>query len=222
MHFSGSRRGFAPGAWRVLLFAVVVASLGHAQTGYWRTSGNQILDSSGHTVRIAGVNWYGFETTDEVVHGLWAQDYHYILNAIKSNGYNVVRLPFSNQMVETPIIPTNISYSNGSEPINTDLRGLNSLQIMDKIVTYAGQIGLHIILDNHRSEAGNSAEANGLWYTPQYPESAWIHDWTSLAQRYLNNSNNNDCDWWGGNLEGAQSYPVVLNTGRTYLMRYSV
>ena len=22
---------------------------------------------------------------------------------------------------------------------------------------------------------------------------------------------NNDCDWWGGNLEGAQSYPVVLN-----------
>ncbi len=22
---------------------------------------------------------------------------------------------------------------------------------------------------------------------------------------------NNDCDWWGGNLEGAQSYPVTLN-----------
>ena len=22
---------------------------------------------------------------------------------------------------------------------------------------------------------------------------------------------NNDCDWWGGNLEGAQTYPVVLN-----------
>ena len=59
----------------------------------------------------------------------------------------------------------NISYHNGSGPINTDLHGLNSLQILDKIVTYAGQIGLRIILDNHRSEAGNSAEANGLWYT---------------------------------------------------------
>ena len=22
---------------------------------------------------------------------------------------------------------------------------------------------------------------------------------------------NNDCDWWGGNLEGAQAYPVELN-----------
>ena len=85
-----------------------------------------------------GVNWYGFETTDEVVHGLWAQDYHYILNAIKSNGYNVIRMPMSNQIVETPIIPTNISYSNGSGPINTDLKGLNSLQILDKIVAYAG------------------------------------------------------------------------------------
>ncbi len=265
---NSSLRAFLRCVSGVILFTLI-AALASAQSGYWHTSGNQILDSTGHTVRISGVNWYGFETTDEVVHGLWAQDYHYIMNAIKSNGYNVVRLPFSNQMVETPIIPTNISYSNGSGPINTDLRGLNSLQIMDKIVTYAGTIGLHIILDNHRSEAGNSAEANGLWYTTQYPESAWIHDWTSLAQRYLNNSTvigmdlrnephndqsggscwgcgltqydwrlaaerggnavlgvnpsllifvegtdcyNSDCDWWGGNLEGAQTYPVVLNT----------
>ena len=271
MLFITLRRAFSPGAWGVLLLLVGLSTnSAYAQTGYWHTSGSQILDSSGKVVRIAGVNWYGLETTDEVVHGLWAQDYHYIMNAIQSNGYNVVRLPFSNQMVETPIVPNNISYYNSSGPINTDLKGLNSLQIVDKIVAYAGQIGLHIILDNHRSEAGNSAEANGLWYTPQYPESAWINDWTSLAQRYLNNSTvigmdlrnephndqsggscwgcgltsydwrlaaerggnavlavnpnllifvegtdcyNNDCDWWGGNLEGAQSYPVVLNTG---------
>ena len=268
MLFNCRRRGFAPGAWGVVLFiATILVSSAQAQTGYWHTSGNKILDSTGKVVRIAGVNWYGFETTDEVAHGLWAQDYRYILNAIKSNGYNVVRIPFSNQMVETPIVPNNISYYNGSGPINTDLTGLNSLQILDKIVAYAGQIGLHIILDNHRSEAGNSAEANGLWYTSQYPESAWINDWVALTKRYLNNSTvigmdlrnephndqsggscwgcgltsydwrlaaqrggnavlaanpnllifvegtdcyNNDCDWWGGNLEGAQSYPVVL------------
>lgn len=254
----------------LLVVGVFLANSALAQgSGYWHTSGNRILDASGNPVRIAGINWYGFETTDEVVHGLWAQDYKYILNAIKSNGYNVIRVPLSNQMVETPIVPTNISYQNGSGPINTDLQGLNSLQILDKIVAYAGQIGLRIILDNHRSEAGNSAEANGLWYTPQYPESAWLHDWTALAQRYQGNATvvgmdlrnephndqsggscwgcglqaydwrlaaerggnavlavnskllifvegtdcyNNDCDWWGGNLEGAQSYPVALNT----------
>jgi endoglucanase len=238
-------------------------------TGYWHTSGNQILDANNQTVRIAGVNWYGFETTDEVVHGLWAQDYRSILNAVKANGYNTVRLPFSNQMVESPIVPSNISYNNSSGAINTDLKGLNSLQIMDRIIAYAGQIGLRVILDNHRSEAGNSAEANGLWYTSAYPESAWINDWKTLASRYVGNTTvvgadlrnephnatgggscwgcgsatndwqlaaqrggnavlsvnpnwlifvegtdcfNGSCDWWGGNLQGAQSYPVTLNT----------
>ena len=257
---------------RASVFLVVVGcfltSAIAQSSGYWHTSGNQVQDSTGQVVRIAGVNWYGFETTDEVVHGLWAQDYKYILNAIKNNGYNVVRMPLSNQMVETPIVPSNISYHNASGPINTDLQGLNALQILDKIIAYAGQIGLRVILDNHRSEAGNSAEANGLWYTTQYPETAWIRDWVSLTNRYLNNSTvvgvdlrnephndqsggscwgcglqsydwrlaaerggnavlavnphllifvegtdcyNNDCDWWGGNLEGAQAYPVVLN-----------
>jgi len=157
----------------------------HAQgAGYWHTSGNQIIDSSGHAVRIAGINWYGFETTDEVAHGLWAKDYHTILNTIKSSGYNTIRLPYSNQMAESPIVPSNISFANGSGAINTDLKGLNSLQVMDKIISAAGAIGLRVILDNHRSEAGNSAEANGLWYTSAYPESAWISDWKTLVSRY--------------------------------------
>ncbi len=154
--------------------------------GYWHTSGNQILDSNGNPVRIAGINWYGFETPDEIAHGLWAQDYHTIINDIKNLGYNTIRIPFSNQMVETPIVPQNLSYYN-TGPINTDLKGLNSLQILDKIIAYAGQEGLKVILDDHRSEAGESAEQNGLWYTSAYPSSAWVNDWVTLARRYAGN-----------------------------------
>ncbi len=252
----------------LLSLLVFAPAFGWAQgAGYWHTSGATIIDSNGQTVRIAGINWYGFETADAVAHGLWAQDYKSIMNAIKTNGYNTIRIPFSNQMVETPSVPSNISFSNSSGPINTDLQGLNSLQILDKIVAYAGQLGLRIILDNHRSEAGNSAEDNGLWYTSSYPESGWINDWKALAQRYSSNPTvigfdlrnephnatsggscwdcgtttndwhlaaerggnavlgvnpnllifvegtdcyNNDCDWWGGNLEGVQNSPVVL------------
>ena len=72
-------------------------------------------------------------------------------------------------------------------PINTDLTGLNSLQVLDKIIAYAGQAGLKVILDDHRSEAGESAEANGLWYTSAYPSSAWVNDWATLAKRYAGN-----------------------------------
>jgi endoglucanase len=156
--------------------------------GYWHTSGNQILDSSGNPVRIAGVNWYGFETPDEVAHGLWAQDYHTVIDTIKNLGYNTIRIPFSNQMAETPVVPQNLSFYNNSGPINTDLKGLNSLQILDKIIAYAGQDGLKVILDDHRSEAGESAEDNGLWYTSAYPASAWVNDWATLAKRYAGNS----------------------------------
>lgn len=157
-------------------------------TGYWHTSGNRILDANNKQVRIAGVNWYGFETTRAVPGGLTSQDYKTVLGNVKNLGYNTIRLPLSNQMVESPSVPGSVSYSNGAGAINTDLNGLNSLQILDKIVSYAGTLGLKVILDNHRSEAGDSAESSGLWYTGAYPESAWINDWTTLAKRYLNNT----------------------------------
>ncbi len=152
--------------------------------GYWHTSGNRIVDANGNTVRIAGINWYGFETSDYLAHGLWAQDYKTVLNTIKSLGYNVIRLPFSNQMVESNPVPSNYTtYANGVAA-NTALAGATALQDMDTIISYAGSIGLRVILDNHRSEAGNSNEANGLWYTSAYPQANWIADWQAMATRY--------------------------------------
>lgn len=158
-----------------------------AGAGFWHTSGNQILDANNTPVRIAGINWYGFETKDEVIHGLWGQDYHDIIDTIKRLGYNTIRMPFSNQMVESPIIPGNIGWANGTKATNLDLQGLDSFQIMDKIIGYAGQVGLKVILDNHRSEGGNSAEDNGLWYTSAYPQNAWLADWATIARRYAGN-----------------------------------
>jgi len=152
--------------------------------GYWHTSGNKILDANGTEVRIAGINWYGFETPDYLAHGLWAQDYKTLLNSIKTDGYNVIRIPFSNQMVESNPVPTNYtSYANGG-PANTVLVGQTALQDLDTFVAYAGSIGLRVILDNHRSEAGETNEASGLWYTSAYPQANWIADWQTMATRY--------------------------------------
>jgi endoglucanase len=166
----------------------VMAAMRSPDTGYWHTSGSRILDARNQPVRIEGINWYGFETTREIPGGLMVQDYRTILQTIKSSGFNTVRLPLSNQMVESPIVPRSISYTNDTGAINTDLRGLNSLQILDRVVEYAGTLGLKVILDNHRSEAGDSAEQSGLWYTDEYPESAWLSDWKTLATRYAGNT----------------------------------
>ncbi len=167
------------------LAAAFVAPFASAQgAGYWHTSGNKVLDSNGTEVRIAGINWYGFETPDYLVHGLWAEDYTTVLNNIKSLGFNVIRIPFSNQMVESDPVPSNYTqYANGGA-VNQALVGATALQDLDTIVAYAGSIGLRVILDNHRSEAGESNEANGLWYTSAYPQSNWIADWQTMATRY--------------------------------------
>jgi len=164
--------------------AAAPAAASGVGAGYWHTSGNEILDSNGNPVRIAGINWYGFETQDEIAHGLWVQDYHTVLNDIVALGYNTIRIPISNQMVETPAIPTNFQHDNG---LNTDLVGQNALQDLQKIVTAAGADGLKVIIDNHRSEAGNSAEQNGLWYTSAYPNTAWVNDWVTIAKMFANN-----------------------------------
>lgn len=179
---------------RILRHAVLAAApklppaLTH-RDGYWHTDRNRILDDKNNEIRIAGVNWSGFETRRGVPGGLTLQDYRDILRTIKMQGYNTVRLPLSNEMIESPRIPQQISYSSAEdEPINADLEGLNSMQILDRIVAAAGKLGLRVILDDHRSEAGDSAEASGLWYTPDFPEETWIADWTALARRYKGNA----------------------------------
>ncbi|MEZ0114564.1 endoglucanase [Catenulispora sp. EB89] len=151
-----------------------------AGTGYWHTSGRDILDSANQPVRIAGVNWFGFETSNDVVHGLWSRDYKSMMDQMKSLGYNTIRLPYSDDIFKPGTMPNSINFYQ----MNTDLQGLTSLQVMDKIVAYAGNIGLKVILDRHRPDAsGQSA----LWYTASVPESTWISDLTAIATRYQGN-----------------------------------
>lgn len=173
-------RGARTAAMGAALMALAASAASAQGAGYWHTSGSQILDSYGNPIRIAGINWFGFETSDQVVHGLNSQDYHEILRTISASGFNTIRLPYSNQMVENPIVPTMVNTTS----MNQDLAGLTSLEIMDKIIAQAGKDGLKVILDNHRSDAGDSNQSTGLWYTGNYPESSWIGDWQMLVRRY--------------------------------------
>ena len=146
---------------------------------YLHTSGSQILDASNKVVGLSGVNWFGFETSNNAPHGLWTRNWKDMLDQIKREGYNVIRLPFSNAMLKQDMMPSGIDYQK-----NPDLAELTSLQVMDKIVRGANERGIKIILDNHRSTQGGGPESNGLWYTSGYSEADWILDWKKLVRRY--------------------------------------
>ncbi len=143
------------------------------------TSGNQILDSAGNAVEIRAVNWFGFETNTQAPHGLWTRNWQEMLEEIRDTGFNAIRLPFSTELVLDGGTPNGIDFG-----LNPDLQGLSGLQIMDKMVDYADSLGLKIILDNHRSEAGDGPNGSGLWYDGVYDEDDLIDAWTTLAARY--------------------------------------
>ncbi|SMH58860.1 glycoside hydrolase family 5 protein [Azospirillum agricola] len=150
--------------------------------GFLHTDGNQIVDSSGQNVKLTGVNWFGAEGYAFNPNGMDTKGYWHMMDQMKTLGFNTIRLPWSDAMLDGDRKPTGIDYSK-----NPDLEGKTTLEVFDKIIDYAGRIGLKVILDHHRSDDGASANENGLWYTDKYPESKMIENWKMLATRYAGN-----------------------------------
>jgi endoglucanase len=148
-------------------------------SGPLRSAGGKLVDATGREVHLTGVNWFGFETETFAPHGLWVRNWGSMLDQIAQSGFNTIRLPYSNQLFDPSSQPTGINYE-----VNPDLKGLQGLALMDKIVQGAGQRGLKVILDQHRPDAHAQSD---LWYTDQVPESRWIADWVTLARHYAGN-----------------------------------
>jgi endoglucanase len=142
------------------------------------TQGSNIVDAQGRQVRLTGINWFGLETGTYAPHGLWARNWQQMLDQIRGSGFNAIRLPYSNQLFAPSSVPTGIDYG-----LNPDLRGLNGLQVMDKIVRGAEQRGIMVVLDQHRPD---SQGQSSLWYSGNLTDQQWQSDWVMLAQRYRN------------------------------------
>ncbi len=139
------------------------------------TSGNQVIDVNGNSVQIRAVNWFGAENDVRAPHGLWSRPMTDMMDQMVAEGFNAIRLPFSVQNILEDQVATSVA----GDP---SLAGLTTLEIFDRIVDYAEQIGIKIILDAHRITQGNGAE--GIWYSGQYDETDWIDAWEILANRY--------------------------------------
>src|SRR5690242_19659159 len=81
--------------------SIVAVALGAAPalaagtgSGYLHTNGNQIVDSTGATVRLTGVNWFGMETSNNTFHGLWASvTWRSMMDHMAALGVNTSRVP---------------------------------------------------------------------------------------------------------------------------------
>jgi len=188
------------------------------------TLGHQIVDADGRPVRLASVNWYGFDQKEHVAGGLDHALLPAIIGQIKAIGANSVRLPWANETVERdPVVP---DYAVKANP---RLRGKHALQVMDIVIAALSRANILIILDNHMSRADwccSETDGNGLWYNAEYPENKWLADWETIVRRYqhepwvigadLRNELRNGAQW-GGSDPGLDWHAAAERGGNIVL-----
>jgi aryl-phospho-beta-D-glucosidase BglC (GH1 family) len=258
----------------VLMLMAFLSSVNAQQCvgNYLTAQGNKLYDSNGNVVQLTGVNWFGFETAMLYPHGIWSRDTKSMLQQIKDQGFNCIRIPWCNKILSPSSTIQINSYGSdpytGVTPMNeVEATKTKPIEIMDIIVEWCQVNNMKIILDNHsRNPDGYMSE--GLWYTAEVSHTKWIEDWIFMANRYksydavvamdINNEPHGkygadarwgtgnpandwrlaaqECGnailtvnpnvlimvegteefeetsyWWGGNLQGARNYPVVLS-----------
>lgn len=171
--------------------------------GYLHTQGAQILDSQNHVVRLTGLSWFGMETSNFAPHGLWSRSMASMLDQIAQLGFNMIRVPFTNQMFDSGSVPNGVDANQ-----NPALQGKKPIEILDALVAGAKQRGLRVVLDRHRPDASGQSP---LWYTSTVSEQRWVDDWKMLAQRYkgdptvigvdLHNEPHGSASWGDGNMQ---------------------
>jgi endoglucanase len=146
------------------------------------TSGHQILDASGHPVRLTSVNWYGFDQKEFVAGGLDHAPLDVIIGQIRAIGVNSVRLPWANETLEHNLVVPDYAVK-----ANPRFRGKHAMDVMDAVIKALARAHIMVILDNHVSRADwccDEKDGNGLWYNAEYPEEKWLADWQTIVRRY--------------------------------------
>lgn len=180
--------------WRSFFFAAVfilasplTTPAQAAPTMDWlHAQGNKIVDEAGKEVWLTGTNWFGFNTSERVFHGLWSGNLEGITKSMADRGLNVVRVPISAQLLNEwskgqTIMPNVNTWA------NPDLAGKNNLQVFDRFLALCEKYGLKVILDLHSAEADNSGHVYPLWYKGSITTEVVYAGWSWVASRYRNN-----------------------------------
>lgn len=160
----------------------------YAATGddWLHVSGNKIVDQSGKEVWLTGTNWFGFNASERVFHGLWSANITTLTKSMADRGINTVRVPISTQLLlewkaGTFVKPNVNTYA------NPELEGKNSLQIFDYWLTLCEKYGIKVFLDVHSAEADNAGHVYPVWWKGSITTEDVYAGWEWVAERYKNN-----------------------------------
>jgi len=153
----------------------------------WTISpGAEIFDEVGSRVRVKGISWFGFETPDGTVDGLWAHPMSWYLDLLASEAFNVIRVPFCAQWVlqEEGRWP-----SGGMVGADWTLQGKTSFEVLDALFEESARRNVSLMLDLHRL---NNQYISELWYDPNngaFTSDKYFEAWFKVLDRYQDRPN---------------------------------
>lgn len=151
----------------------------------WTTDNRDILWGD-RKASIRGLSWFGFETQDYVVNGLWNHNLEFYFTIMKSLDINAIRVPFSSDWI---YYNWDLYPFNGIISADPAVQHKKSIEILDRFFDLAEKNNMMILLDLHRL---NNHFISELWYDPN--DNRFTHDtffltWFKILDRYIDRPN---------------------------------
>lgn len=166
--------------------AADVAPPSNAPSGddWFSVDGNSIVDADGNAVWLTGANWFGFNTTERVLHGLWSVNLESTIAAIAERGFNVLRVPISTELLLEWRSGNAPAASNVNTGTNPELDGATTLEAFEALLVTSKAHGLKVILDVHSAKADNAGHIAPLWTAEGISTEDFMVAWEWVAERY--------------------------------------
>lgn len=155
--------------------------------GIWYQTDETTVENTGlqnnTNIHLRGISWFGFETQDFVINGLWVHPMKYYVDLLRENEINFIRVPFSAEWI---YYNWDLYPYDGLVSADFDNQHKKSIEILDRLVDLLEENGMFIMFDLHRLHKEYISE---LWYSPtddKYPSSIFFDSWFRLLDRYAN------------------------------------
>jgi hypothetical protein len=158
---------------------VNISSGGGSSPVYTAAGGKFLKD--GAEIKLFGLNWFGMETPNRVLHGLWTgRQLDDFLSDFKSKGFNALRLPLSPEVINAGYAIDSGPYSGNDCAAMCNKDGRTALEYT---LARAQAAGMYVLLDFHTCNPANLG--SGLPGTPigcsGYSLAKWLADLQVLA-----------------------------------------
>lgn len=137
----------------------------------WWVRADGVIHRGSEAITLRGLNWFGLETPDRALHGLWTgRPVESFLQQVRELGFNALRVPLSPESIRPGHAAAAWSWreGDGGAPVTTG-RGH-----LDQLLALTADLGLYVLLDLHTCDP---AVGGGHAAAPDACDGYELADW---------------------------------------------